>query len=155
MPNDPLSDLRDIHLPDPGGFWPPAPGWWFLAILILVAAALAGSWFLRRYRRNRWLASARRELDQLTRSPAPESQRLLELNRLLKRAARARYPQRRPETLSGEAWVAFLRDTAPSNQPEAEALFRRLAESSWRPHTSLTFDDAQTIVKGWLRGQKC
>ena len=39
---DPLSALRDIHLPPEPGFWPPAPGWWILAlILVLVASALA------------------------------------------------------------------------------------------------------------------
>ena len=35
-----LSQLRDIHLPDPVGFWPLAPGWWGLILAIFVAFAL-------------------------------------------------------------------------------------------------------------------
>lgn len=51
-PQDPLSQLRDIHLPATGGFWPPAPGWWLLALILLLS--LAGlCWLLhRRHRRT-------------------------------------------------------------------------------------------------------
>ncbi|HAU18090.1 MAG TPA: DUF4381 domain-containing protein, partial [Marinobacter adhaerens] len=38
-PQDPLSQLRDIHLPETGGLWPPAPGWWVLAILLIAVLA--------------------------------------------------------------------------------------------------------------------
>ena len=32
MPNapDPLQDLRDVHMPDPISWWPPAFGWWMI-----------------------------------------------------------------------------------------------------------------------------
>jgi hypothetical protein len=32
--------LRDIHLPGAIGWWPPAPGWWLVAALVLAAIAL-------------------------------------------------------------------------------------------------------------------
>jgi hypothetical protein len=37
MQGDPLSQLRDIHLPVEPSWWPPAPGWWLLALLITIA----------------------------------------------------------------------------------------------------------------------
>ncbi len=45
-----LGNLRDIHEPLPPPFWPPAPGWWILAALIiaLIAVAVVLAW--RRYR---------------------------------------------------------------------------------------------------------
>ena len=33
---DPLAQLKDIHLPDPVGFWPLAPGWYGLIIFIIL-----------------------------------------------------------------------------------------------------------------------
>lgn len=155
MQNDPLSDLRDIHLPDPAGFWPPAPGWWLLAALLSAAAIGLCWWLWQGYRRNRWRVSARRELDNLARSRAPEQERLLELNRLLKRAARARYPDKHPESLSGEDWLAFLQENTPAVAPETLDALRRLAESTWRRHSTLTFSEGEKAVRSWLRGQKC
>jgi hypothetical protein len=32
--------LRDIHLPDAIGWWPPAPGWWLVAALVLAGMAV-------------------------------------------------------------------------------------------------------------------
>ena len=32
--------LRDIHLPGPIGWWPPALGWWLIAVIALAAIAL-------------------------------------------------------------------------------------------------------------------
>ena len=44
--------LRDIHLPDPVSWWPPAPGWWL--VLAAVAAGLGyAAWRHYRYRAHR------------------------------------------------------------------------------------------------------
>ena len=44
--------IRDLHLPEPVGWWPLAPGWW----LLITIAVLGIGWLLlralRRYRRG-------------------------------------------------------------------------------------------------------
>ena len=39
---DPLSELRDLHLPAAVSPWPPAPGWWILLALIVLLIVVAG-----------------------------------------------------------------------------------------------------------------
>ncbi|WP_404361858.1 DUF4381 domain-containing protein [Marinobacter sp.] len=155
MENDPLSQLRDIHLPQPGGFWPPAPGWWLVAGVTVALSVALALWLFRRHKRNRWIATAREELSQIHHSDLADSEKLAELNRLLKRAARRRYPEHRPESLSGDAWIAFLTRTSLADGNHLEPVFRDLAQSSWHPRPGVAFAEAEHAVRAWLGQQKC
>jgi hypothetical protein len=100
-----LSQLRDIHLPAPVSWWPPAPGWWVLLLLALIFAGLVYLFYLR-HRRNRWRQIALAELVRL-RGETPD--RLLPvLSVLLRRVAISRFPRHDVASLTGDAWLAFL-----------------------------------------------
>jgi hypothetical protein len=100
-----LSQLRDIHMPAPVSWWPPAPGWWVVLALLLIVAGL-GYALYRRRRRNRWRGSALTELARLRAAPAEGL--LRDLSVLLRRVAISRFPRHDVAALTGEAWLAFL-----------------------------------------------
>jgi len=45
-PLNPLDSLRDIHLPEDPGFWPPAIGWWIVGVLssLVIVSIVVGIW---------------------------------------------------------------------------------------------------------------
>jgi cbb3-type cytochrome oxidase subunit 3 len=155
-PEDPLSSLRDIHLPATGGFWPPAPGWWLLALLLLLIIAIT-LWLVRRRRRKtRWLRQAKAELAELKLRAERQPAWFSELNSLLKRAARERYPEQHPEALSGEAWIDFLLSHAPNDRIASRPIVEAIVHSTWLPSaTAVDPRQALTFSARWLGGQKC
>ena len=120
-----LDQLEPLIAPAPISGWPPAPGWWFLAALILSAFLLLR---LRPWQRRRDQAAeaetaiepqrqvALDELGQMNRpyGGQPANQWLQQMNALLKRLCRTRYPDDHPHTLSGRAWLAFLDSRCPA-----------------------------------------
>lgn len=114
----PALDLRDIHLAPAVQFWPPAPGWWLLALLAGVALAFLALWLYRRYRRHRQRRRILQELDQLgmtcTRVTAPEF--VTAVSTLLRRVALQRHARERVAPLSGAAWLQFLDETGGNGQ---------------------------------------
>lgn len=154
-PQDPLAQLRDIHMPDPGGFWPPAPGWWLLAVILLALMA-AAAWLLRRKRRkSRWLRLAQAELALLEKHPEQAPSWFSQLNILLKQAARERYPELHPEALSGDAWVAFLLSTSPKDRIASRPVVEAVVHGAWQPQTDADPHQALTFARRWLGGQAC
>jgi Domain of unknown function (DUF4381) len=102
--------LRDIHLPPAPPFWPPAPGWWVVAAVLLALLAWGGyaAWRQLRLRRQR-----RRVMDVLARlesglasERSPEG--LAHVSVLLRRLALMRFPRARVAALTGRAWLRFL-----------------------------------------------
>lgn len=109
--------LRDIHLPEPVSWWPPAPGWWLLAglvILVIISALL----LRRTYRRRRQLRRMRREIEHELAHIRAQFQQdanpvmlTRQLSELLRRAAISYYPHEHIAGLTGEHWLHFLAQT--------------------------------------------
>jgi len=135
--------LRDLQLPEPVGWWPPAPGWWLLLglALLFALALLVGPPLLRRWRawrsRRGWLQAARGELHQLRdeavgADPAARAAQVVAYSRLLRRVALAVRSREEVAALTGERWLALLDELA------GEPLFggevgHLLLETPYRP----------------------
>jgi len=113
---DPLAQLRGIHLPDPVGLWPLAPGWWLLAGVVVLAAL--GLWLWSRRRRRSVARQALHELDGLAHARGPDDVQGLAtaISALLRRVALLRFGRARVAPLHGRAWQDFLSDTAPRSR---------------------------------------
>ena len=62
-----LLDLRDIHSPTPPPWWPPAYGWWLVAITLLALLGAIAWYCFIRYRTMRPYMIVRKEAQTLTR----------------------------------------------------------------------------------------
>ena len=63
MQENPLQQLRDVHLPLEPGWWPPAPGWWLLICICIVAVFFLGLTAWRGHKRKRPIRSAKELLE--------------------------------------------------------------------------------------------
>ncbi|WP_323754538.1 DUF4381 domain-containing protein [Marinobacter sp.] len=152
-PQDPLAQLRDIHLPETGGWWPPAPGWWLLVVLCVIAL-VALVWVWKRYRiRTRWKREAKAELKMLIRHAANEPSWYGELNRLLKRVARKTHTNRHPEAMTGAQWVDFLLETLPKDRIASRPTAEALVAATWQRKPALAPHDALDFASLWLEAQ--
>jgi hypothetical protein len=83
--SDPLAQLRDIHLPEPVSWWPPAPGWWILALLALCVVVTGAILVSRHYRNNTYrrqaLAALENSYQQSAENPTLFCHQVLELLR--------------------------------------------------------------------------
>ena len=103
--------LRDLHLPDPVGWWPLAPGWWFVLLLVAVGLAYLAWLAVKKWRRN---APRRFSLRQLARYEAEYLQHRnpvtlgKQLSELLRRSMLAYAPREHVAGLTGDAWLQWL-----------------------------------------------
>ena len=139
-----LDQLRDIHLPEPIGWWPVAPGWWVLLALVCVLAIMAIVWTWLRRRSARFLAL--RELEAI--NSEREDEFLTQISSLLRRVARRRSGG--ADVLTGEAWSAFLMEGKHGMSRDSATL---LAIGPYGPPANQNFEPealrAETAT--WIR----
>ncbi|EIJ33997.1 DUF4381 domain-containing protein [Thiothrix nivea] len=146
--------LHDIHLPDPVSWWPPAPGWWGLALLMLAVIAFL---FWKRWRQQRGEKSldlALLELERLQAKHGANTKELLrELSVLLRRVAISRYGRRQVSGLTGSAWVKFLDDKVGEKLFSGK-LEHLLTEMPYRRETQAETSTLVLAVRYWIRMQR-
>lgn len=154
-PVDPLPALHDIHLPDPVGFWPVAPGWWMLLGALLVGA-LVGA--ILEWRRRQTLGyQALRALDAIARDKARFADAravAAEAALLMRRVLVSQTGRAEAAALVGEKWQRFLGEGKAGLPADVGAF---VAEAPYLP-TGLP--DAERVrrsvvvasVARWIRG---
>ena len=144
-----LIPLRDLHLPDMVGWWPLAPGWWFLIVL-----AAAGVLYLlyKQFLKWRWNAARRLALSELARLQQSYEQGTdalilaKEVSELLRRSMLAYAPRGDVAGLTGAGWLEWL-DRGLEGRPFTEGAGRNLESLPYRRRESID-DDAD--IKGLL-----
>lgn len=149
----PVITLRDIHLPGAPSLWPPAPGWWLLAALLLTLLVWGVPALLRRRRIRRQRECLLAAFTALQKEFASERspQRLSRINELLRRLALMRYPRSEVASLTGGAWLRFLDDTGGEGG-FSDGPGRVLADDPYRRSLPLDMDTdgLAALVRSWV-----
>ncbi|MDC0598786.1 DUF4381 domain-containing protein [Gammaproteobacteria bacterium] len=167
---DLLAALADIHLPAATSFWPPAIGWWIVAVLLLFTSAYLIRNYINFIMRRRRINLTLQELQQLYNQFQEKSVNrkmynqagltyLQGVNSLLTRVALLLYPQtdkdkvndkgRGIAELSGQAWLNFLDRCDNSTEFRAGA-GKALGEGIYQREFNADADALYELARQWI-----
>ena len=150
-----LAQLRDIHLPAVIGWWPPAPAWYVLAVVLLLLMAWLARFLYRAYRNG---LAKRRALKLLAgyqnqHEKAPNSQlTAARVSELLRRVALVYYPRDHVASLKGDAWLAFLQNSAKA--VDFQAVREALLELPYQPDRQADLEPLFKAAEAWIRQRR-
>jgi hypothetical protein len=143
--SQPLADLHDIVAAPAAHWWPLAPAWYLLALLVLAvlisSAVVAWRWHQRRVIRNAALRALRLPLADMN-----------AITLILKQACLGYFDADRIAALTGPGWFSFLAQQLPrqsaANQRDALLL---LAQQAYQQHAEASSAEYQQLARYWLR----
>jgi len=141
--------LRDLHLPEAIGWWPLAPGWWVVIVLVLLGIGFLLRAWLRTRARGAARRYALRQLDAIVQQYDEHKDPVAfgaNLSELLRRVMLAYAPRQDVAGLTGEEWLQWL------DQDLAQPVFssgpgRQILDLPYRnPNTELPEPDVDRLV---------
>lgn len=112
MQIDPLSQLRDIHLPPPISWWPLAPGWWILIFAGIFAFIYLTRILMQRYRSNLYRRQALKKLSLIIlNSQKCNTEKLALIMELLKQAVGSAYQGDHFNSQNTKDFILFLKNS--------------------------------------------
>lgn len=155
MANQALAQLRDIHLPQPIGWWPLAPGWYVLVVLAVLAISITSFYVYRFYVSGR----ARRQALQLLNVYVQEYQRdnnsqliSAKISELLRRVALVYFPRKDVASLQGESWITFLNSTGKSIN--FNSVRECLVELPYQQQAQANIKPLLTRARAWIKQRR-
>ena len=153
-----LAQLADIHLPEAVSFWPPAPGWWILAALLLALLIFLGrkyAYYLKQQKISKYaLAELERcYADYSSGASQDVDQTKLRyvnaFNAVIRRVALVHYPQANVASLAGAAWVDFIREKGDSSLMTGE-IAEALKHGRFQTKCDVDVDSLQQLGEHWI-----
>ena len=153
---NPLVNLKDIHLPPPVSFWPPAPGWWILALLLTSSLFICSVYLYRKHKKRKPRIEALRilkDLEILYQNSQDEVVSLRNLSNLLRRTALTFYDNDEVASLQGSSWLEFLDKTGKTkefSQGAGKVLGNEVFQQKVNPDMNALFP----LVKKWISSSR-
>ena len=133
--------LADIQEPVLNTFWPLAPGWWLLALVMLLGLAWIFRFLWLRWQKGLPLRQAKAELKLVH-----QKAQVAELNELLKRLIRCYQPNHHILAAPVKVWQTFLQQQMPAQSlPDLEKLLYQAQNEPSDVQAYLQFADV------WLK----
>ena len=151
MNPDLLAQLKDIHAAPPVSWWPPAPGWWILAFLLLAILVWIGRNLLRRYRVRQRRKQMLGWVDHLNASIDPQKDPhsyLSTINRIFKVVALRAFPAQQCAAMAGSEWSGFLQQQLKGQQHEALSV---LATGPYQPAPDFDPATISELARVWIK----
>lgn len=136
-----LENLQDVVEPSPVGWWPPAPGWWILGTAVLLVVLVLVIRAVLHWRSNAYRRAALRELQQ--------AGDVASVAAILKRTAMSAAGRPQVASLSGPAWIAWLRDT--SNLRLTDPVIVSLTDGVFADRDVVRLDALKEFAAEWIR----
>lgn len=149
---EPDSGLRDIHLPESIGWWPPAPGWWVVVALLILAVCLVLFWLVRRHRRLSVLRAALGELERIEhhcQEGADHTHLVGAISVLLRRVAISVEPRSLAAGLTGQDWLEHL-DGLAGGPYFNNTLGQQFIHAAYRPVPDVDMDALLETSRHWI-----
>jgi len=149
---DPLAQLRDIHVPTEVNIWPLDWGWWVAIAVCLLALFCLYKAITVHIRHNKARKQALALLESIS---AQQSNWPVALNSILKRTAMSYYPTQQVAGLYGKQWQAFLTSALKSSDSKLESDLGLLVSNVYQATpTPSDFETCKRAVKNWLSKAK-
>lgn len=152
-----LRTMHDIVVPAPVSWFPQTWGWAVVLVAVILLLCVWAASAIRRYRRNAYRRRALQELQSAAVAARDETTRdraLHMLATLLKRTALAAWPRQRVASLSGAAFLSFLKDSVKAT--DTDGLADLLDDAEYRDTGSLAefplehCDRAFAAARWWI-----
>jgi hypothetical protein len=150
---NPELPLKDIHLPEAVGWWPPAPGWWLLLVFMLLAGLWVFRWYRGRQQQQAFQKSIERELQEasLAYQQHQDSRRLVQdLSILLRRVAMSVTSRHEIAGQIGERWLQQL-DELADTQLFTSDTGRQLITAPYQPQAEIDADGLLQLCQQGLQ----
>lgn len=151
-PNTSQLPLRDIHLPDPVSWWPPAPGWWILLGLAILLPLLV-LWLRKRRRKIHLHQEAQQALETILQDYEQHQDRhrlLQELTALLRRIALSYGEREQVAAITGEAWILELHKLSGQEVFDRHSQ-RLLTQAAYMAETPARLEPLVEQLRSWIR----
>lgn len=149
---DPLAQLKDIHLPEPIGWWPLAPGWYLVMALVLLILLYLTYLAYKRYRHALAKKNALALLDSYQQHYKQEpnvAATSANISALLRRVALVYFPREQVASLHGEAWLQFLQQTAKGS--DFESVREMLLDAPFKNDLTMNLEPLFQQAKLWIK----
>ncbi|KYJ86762.1 hypothetical protein AS592_08005 [Sulfurovum riftiae] len=147
-----LDNLHDIIVPPAVGFFPLAPGWYILFLLLLTLLFHFGYRYYQAYKKEQYRRDAQRELESLN---SKNRENTIALLGLAKRVGISAYGRETIAILHGEAWWDFMEAHSKTSVSAAlrDSIERLLYEEDV-VFDEKVFDAVFLMVSQWIETHK-